>query len=215
MMDLAVEQSVAGRAYSEIKRRILLKELKPGQRLAEISLAEQIGVSRTPVREALRRLSSEGWVSMVQNSGVWVSSPTRHEIVDAYEVRCKIELWGIEKAMPNVTPLLVRKLEESIEEEARIYNNNLSTEYPDVNTKFHMLIAEAGGNEALCEHLRTALSKTIIYMALYEQYFDFENNVSLSEHKGILEAIRKRDLADVMCRMQSHIEKGFKDLCLS
>ena len=214
-MERAIEQSVAGHAYSEIKRKILLKELKPGQRLAEISLSEQIGVSRTPVREALRKLAAEGWLTMVQNSGVWVSSPTRHEILDAYEVRCKIELWGIEKAMPNVTPLLVRKLEENIEDEANVYQKHLSTDYPDINTKFHMLIAEAGGNEALCEHLRIALSKTIIYMALYEQYYDFENNVSLSEHKGILEAIRKRDLADVMCRMQSHIEKGFKDLCLS
>lgn len=214
-MDFAIEQSVAGRAYSEIKRKILLKELTPGQRLAEISLAEQIGVSRTPVREALRKLASEGWLSMVQNSGVWVSSPTRHEITDAYEVRCKIELWGIEKAMPNVTPLLIKRLEEIIEEESRVYQQCLYINYADVNMKFHMLIAEAGGNEALCEHLRIALSKTTIYVALYGQYADFENNSSPFEHRDILAAVRTCDEAAVKREMEAHINQSFKDLRLS
>ncbi len=69
------------------------------------------------MREALRRLTLEGWLRMVPNSGVWVASPTPREMINAYEVRAKLEQWGIEEAMPNVTPLLLRLLEENIEQE--------------------------------------------------------------------------------------------------
>ncbi len=121
-MDSFIEQTAPGVAYSEIKKMIMLKKLKPGQRLAEITLSQEIGVSRTPVREALRRLTLEGWLRMVPNSGVWVASPTRREMINAYEVRAKLEQWGIEEAMPNVTPLLLRLLEENIEEEQAVYD---------------------------------------------------------------------------------------------
>ncbi len=73
-MDNTMEQTASGLAYSEIKRLIILKKLKPGQRLSENALSREIGVSRTPVREALRRLASEGWLTLVPDTGVWVSS---------------------------------------------------------------------------------------------------------------------------------------------
>ena len=90
-MDSFLEQTAPGVAFTEIKKMIMPKRLTPGQRLAEISLSQEIGVSRTPVREALRKLASEGWLKMVPNSGVWVASPTRREIINAYEVRAKLE----------------------------------------------------------------------------------------------------------------------------
>ncbi|MDD4159560.1 MAG: GntR family transcriptional regulator [Synergistaceae bacterium] len=211
-MGKQIELNAAGLAYSEIKRMIMLKELRPGQRLAENALSDQIGVSRTPVREALRKLCSEGWVSMIQNSGVWVAAPSKHEIFDAYEVRSKLETWGIEKAMPNITPLLIRRLEENLDDENSVYLEKKSESYPDVNNRFHLLIAEASGNEVLCRHIETALSQTLIYMTLYEDYFDFENNCSLSEHTSILDSIKKRDEKSVINKMQAHILQGFHDL---
>jgi len=120
-MDKAIEQSAPGLAYSEIRRLIILKELKPGQRLSENALSRKIGVSRTPVREALRRLATEGWLTLVPDTGVWVASPTRREILNAYEFRSKLETWGVEMAMPNITPLVITKLEDCIEEEEAIY----------------------------------------------------------------------------------------------
>lgn len=213
-MNKTVDKNVSYYAYSEIKRLILLQEFKPGQRLPEVALSKEIGVSRTPIREALRKLASEGWVSMVQNSGAWVASPTRGEMLDAYELRGKLETWAIQKAMPNITPLLIRKLEDNVEQEALIYKEKRSLAYPDVNNHFHMLIAEAGGNEALCYHLKIALSKTLVYMALYEPYFDFENNCSLREHMEILETLKEKNEAEAVKRMQAHIDKGFIDLRL-
>ncbi|MDO5116242.1 MAG: GntR family transcriptional regulator [Synergistaceae bacterium] len=208
-----MEQTASGVAYTEIKRMIMLKRLTPGQRLAELSLSQEIGLSRTPVREALRRLASEGWLLMVPNSGVWVASPTRREIIDAYEVRARLEQWGVEAAVPNVTPLLLRRLEENIAEEEAVYAGKISPErYPDINRRFHMSVAEAGGSDSLCRHIMAAVNRTDIYMILYENYLDFSGNRSLSEHRALLELIRKRDTAKAVEMIKTHVENGFLDL---
>ena len=76
-MDSFLEQTAPGVAYTEIKKMIMLKRLTPGQRLAEISLSQEIGVSRTPVREALLELQKDGYVSFSRGKGVQVVPPTR------------------------------------------------------------------------------------------------------------------------------------------
>ncbi len=212
-MDSFLEQTAPGVAYTEIKKMIMLKRLTPGQRLAEISLSQEIGVSRTPVRDALRKLASEGWLKMVPNSGVWVASPTRREIINAYEVRAKLEQWGAEAAMPNVTPLLISRLEENIEEEQAVYDGRINPDrYSDINSSFHLSIAEAGGNDILCQHIRIAINRTDIYMILYENYLDFANNRSLSEHRELLELFRSRDTAAAVEKIGIHVQNGFSDL---
>jgi len=215
-MSYPTGRNVAGFAYSEIKRLIFMKDIKAGQRLAELSLSNIIGVSRTPIREALRMLANEGWVNIVQSSGVWVTNPTKREIIDAYEFRNKLETWGIRKAMPNITPLLIQRLEENLDDEEIICNEAICEKYFNINNRFHILIAEAGGNIELCSHLKLALSKSVIYMALYEDYLDFKNsNTSLKQHRGILDGIKKRDEDDVVQKMQTHIENGFNSLHLT
>lgn len=212
-MNIATDQTAPAFAYSEIKRMIILKTLKPGQRLSENALSREVGVSRTPVREALRRLAAEGWLNMIPETGVWVASPTKREIQNAYEFRTKLETWGVEMAMPNITPLLISRMEECIEEESAIYKGIKKAEYySEVNNKFHFLIAEASGNESLCQHLKIAINRTDIFMILYEDYIDFDNNCSLSEHKGILESISEKDPPEVIRKVQAHINRGYLDL---
>lgn len=212
-MDNTIERTAPGLAYSEIKRLIILKKLKPGQRLSENALSKEIGVSRTPVREALRRLAAEGWLTLIPDTGVWVASPTKREIMNAYEFRSKLETWGVEMAMPNITPLVITRLEDCIEEEEAIYKGLKNAEnYPETNSKFHLIIAGASGNDSLRQHLETAIKRTDIYMILYEDYIDFDQNCSLAEHRSILEAIRAKDPAAVIREIQAHVERGFLDL---
>ncbi|KUK42618.1 MAG: Transcriptional regulator, GntR family, partial [Thermovirga lienii] len=73
--------------YHEIRHKIITKQLKPGQRLPEVNIAAELGVSRTPVREALRRLASEGLVMIIPNSGARLASPSRKEMENTYVVR--------------------------------------------------------------------------------------------------------------------------------
>lgn len=209
------EQTAPGIAYSQIMKMIMLKKLRPGQRLAELSLAEEIGVSRTPVREALRKLAAEGWLKMIPNSGVWVATPTKREILNAYDVRAKLEQWGVELAVPNVTPLVLDRLEEALMQEQAVYDSKIDPErYTGINNSFHFIIAETSGNNVLLQHIQTAVKRTNIYMVLYEDYLDFSNNQSLCDHKKLAEFLKERDAEQASAMIKLHVLNGFRDLNL-
>ena len=201
--------------YLSLRRMILHKELVPGQKLSEIGLSEQLGVSRTPVREALRRLSNDGFTVIVPKSGAWVASPSRKEVEDAYAMRAKLEGWAASMASRNVTHLFLARLEEKIQEEDHIFEVRDLEQYLDVNTAFHMIIAEASGNTVLMEYVQDILSKTFIYMVFMERYFDFENNPSLDEHRKILQAFEERDEALCVYLAEKHVRSAFLELKLT
>lgn len=198
--------------YSRIRRMILYKELVSGQKLSEIGLSEQLGVSRTPVREALRRLSNDGFVLLVPKSGVWVASPSRKEVEDAYAVRAKLEGWAASMAARNVTPLFLARLGEKIDEEDEIFADRDLESYLEVNTAFHMIIAEATKNSILMEYIQDILAKTFIYMVFMERYFDFEQNPSLDEHRRILEAFTDKDEALCVYLAEKHVKTALVEL---
>lgn len=200
--------------YRNIKRMILLKELRAGQKLSEIGLSEQLGVSRTPVHEALRRLESNGFVVIVQKSGAWVASPTRKEVEDTYAVRAKLEGWTASMAVHRVTPLFLARLEKKIEEEDEIFKVRDLERYIEVNTAFHMIIAETAGNLVLTEYIADILSKTFVYMVFMDRYFDFENNPSLDEHRRILDAFTAKDEALCVRLVERHVETALLELNL-
>ncbi|MDL2264130.1 GntR family transcriptional regulator [Synergistaceae bacterium OttesenSCG-928-I11] len=201
--------------YESLKRMILFKELVSGQKLSEIGLSEQLGVSRTPVREALRRLSNEGFVLIVPKSGAWVASPTRREVEDAYAVRARLESWAASMAVHNVTPLFLARLEEKIGEEDKIFKDRDLEGYLEVNRGFHMIIAEASKNSVLMEYISDILSKTFIYMVFMERYFDFEHNPSLDEHREILAAFAARDEARCVELSERHVRSAITELRLT
>lgn len=198
--------------YANLKRMILYKELVSGQKLSEIGLSEQLGVSRTPVREALRRLSNDGFVVIVPKSGAWVASPSKKEVEDAYAMRGRLEGWAASMAVRSVTPLFLARLEERIGEEDEIFKARDLERYLAVNTAFHMIIAEASKNSVLMEYVADILSKTFIYMVFMERYFDFGTNPSLDEHRQILAAFAARDEAKCVELVEAHVGTALADL---
>ena len=99
--------------FNTLRKAILKGELKPGERLMEIALAERLGVSRTPVREAMRKLELEGLVVMVPRRGAQVANITEKDLNDVLEVRITLENMAIEKACANMTDADIRKLEQA------------------------------------------------------------------------------------------------------
>ena len=198
--------------YTQVRRLILLRQLSPGQKLSEISLSEQFGVSRTPVREALRRLANDGYVLLVPKSGAWVASPTRKEVADAYSMRGKLESWAASMAVNNVTPLFLARLDEKITEEDRVFRERDIENYLHVNTSFHMIIAEASENSVLMEYVGDILARTFMYMVFLERYFDFDNNPSLDEHRKLLDAFAARDRELCVRLIEQHVRSGLESL---
>lgn len=198
--------------YKKIRGLILKGELSPGQKLSEIGLSDQLSVSRTPVREALRRLSNDGFVLLVPKSGAWIASPTRMEVESAYAVRAHLETWAASMAAQNATPLFLARLDEQIQLEDRIFQEKDIEKYLDVNTAFHMIVAEASGNNVLAGYVADILAKTFIYMVFLESYFDFDNNPSLDEHRELLDAFTAKDGPLCVYLMDRHVKSGLANM---
>ena len=181
------------------------KEFKPGQRLPEVTIAEQLNVSRTPVREAFRRLANEGLINIFPNEGASLINPSRKEIENTFEMRAYLECLAIKKAVHRITPLQLCMLEEEIQKEENIFAAKDLDKYLEVNSAFHKIIAEASGNVVLYEIIVSVLSRSFAYLVLFESFFDFGGNPSLDEHREIVSALRERNEERAVSLMQTHI----------
>ena len=133
IMEPRLYTTSADYVYQELRHRIITKQLKPGQRLPEVNIAVQMGVSRTPVREALRRLASEGLVLIIPNSGARLASPTRREMEDTYAVREQLECISVAIAATRISERNLRRLEDAILEEEKAFEEKNLELYLEVN----------------------------------------------------------------------------------
>ena len=181
------------------------KELKPGQRLVETAIANQFNLSRTPVREALRRLAAEHLVDIVANEGARLSSPSNKEIRDAFAVRSLLECEAIKLAVHNITPVQICSMEEEIQKEEQTFTDKDPDTYLKINSNFHMIIAEASDNIALIDHIEKILARTFVYEVFFENFFNFPNNPTLFDHKNILQSLKDKDKFRAIELMKTHI----------
>jgi DNA-binding GntR family transcriptional regulator len=204
--------TAADYVYQQIRKGIFEKRLKSGQRLPEIAAAKEYEVSRTPVREALRRLASEGLVQIVPGWGACLVSPTREEIIDTYEVRENLEVMAIRKASALITPLQICRLQEQIDAEGKTFTDRNLEEYLNVNDAFHTIIAESSGNSTLIDYIKNILSRTYVQMLFFESFFDFDTNPSLDEHITILVALKNHNTEECVRLMKEHIQHSMEAL---
>lgn len=212
MKDPEIYSTSAEAVYRKLLHMIFSKQLRPGQRLPEVLLAEQLEVSRTPVREALRRLANEGLVVLMPNVGASVVTPTRQEMLDTYEVRNVLECLAVRKAAGRIGAVQLARLEEKIEEETEIFALRDLEAYIEINNAFHRIIAEASGNLVLADSIENYLARTFVYMVFFERFFDFDTNPSLEEHRAILAALRAHDEEEAVRLMNLHIGQAAEDL---
>ena len=198
--------------YERIRSGIFDKTLVSGQRLPEIVIAKEYNVSRTPVREALRRLENEGLVQIVPGWGACLASPTRQEIIDTYEVRENLEVMAIRKASQLITPLQICLLEEQIDSEKKAFEKKNLELYMNVNDAFHLIIAESSGNKTLAGYVKNILSRAYVQTIFFESFFNFANNPSLDEHIRLVEALKKHDEDMCVRLMQEHIKLSMEAL---
>ena len=204
----------ADRVYQEILRQIVAGELTAGERLPTEPLAERMGCSRMPVREALQRLALEGIVILVPGSGARLVSPTPREIRDVYAVRTLLEGMAVRLAFQRRSPLLFASLEEilsrQIEAKERSYE-----EYLRQDLAFHRTIAEWGENAFLASSVENALGASSVYRMLFETQRGWGALPSPEEeHREILEAFREEREVRVVSLMECHVLRGVEDFGL-
>lgn len=178
--------------FNALRDSILKGELTPGERLLENKLAERMGVSRTPIREAIRKLELEGLVTMIPRKGAEVAKITKKDIKDVLEVRAALESLAVrlacEKIDKNRIELLIQ-LKEEFKAAAKQKNVNLIIQK---DVEFHDAIFAATGNEKLIQILNNLRKQVYRFRVKYIQEMP-DYQVLIDEHEEIVESIIKRD----------------------
>ena len=197
-------------AYKEIRARLLSGEFKPGQKLSESDLSEDCGVSRTPVREALRRLALEYFVRIEPNRGAFVIDWSREDIEDMFEMRSMLEGLAARKAAERANEYHKKKMAQIIERLDEIADLNapsMRSDFVEENRNFHDALFEASGSRKLMEIIARFVEQAIIVRTASDFTPD-DVRSSNQYHKDILSAIRAKNgmLAENLMRV--HILKA-------
>ena len=191
--------------YKTLRQAILRGELKPGERLMEIALAEELGVSRTPIRDAIRKLEQDGLVRMIHRKGAQVANITEKDLTDVLEVRIGLERMAIDKACQMIGREQLDLLEQAAKgfEEAR--RGGDLTEMAEADKNFHEIIYSVSGNKCLIEMQANLREQVYRYRM---EYLKEENvrKILVEEHGQIVDAIRERDAEKAKNIIYRHIE---------
>jgi DNA-binding GntR family transcriptional regulator len=215
-------RALVDKLAATLQARVLNGELPMGARLRQTALAEEFGVSRTPVREALRKLQASGLVELRPNRGALVRGLSSREVRDAYEVRAELEGLAAELAALHVHHEHIDRLRQAQEQfraaladavAAREAGNELSQDVSDrwgrANDLFHQTIQDAAGNDVLTAtlaHLHRSFPRDLTRTVLRESTMLLHENVS--EHEAILAAIERRDGAAARELMVAHVRRA-------
>lgn len=191
--------------FNTLRDAIVSGDLKPGERLMEVSLAEKMGVSRTPVREAVRRLEMEGLVTMTPRKGTHVAELSVKDIMDVLEVRAALDRLATELAASRTRPENIRQL-ESIHRQyiAYLQKENLQGAIKK-DVEFHDAIYHASGNNKLISVAANLREQIYRFRVLYMKDFSNAEDV-LTEHEQILQALTDKDPGRAGQLAQEHIE---------
>lgn len=184
--------SLRGKVYSRIRENILDGKYRVGENLIEMRLAEELEVSRTPVREAIRQLELEGLVESIPNKGAIVKGINKKDMEDIYKIRLLLEGLAARWAVNQISDKRIKELEE-IYDLMEFYTNKEDIENIEkLNTKFHQTIYESARSNILLHILKDF--QVYVKIARCESLkTPGRMKVSLKEHKEILDAIKNRD----------------------
>lgn len=203
--------SLRGRVYSKIRADILEGKYKNNDELRELAIGEELGVSRTPVREAFRQLELEGLIRIVPNKGAYVTGITAKDVKDIYMIRSRLEGLAARWAVENISKELMEEMEENIYltefHAAKGHNDQIAV----LDNRFHEIIYEACNSKLLEQQLRE-----------YHEYVQRVRRKTLStnqrsaasteEHKMIMEAIKSGDKDQAEEFANRHIQNAYKNI---
>lgn len=183
-------QNLPDHVQQRLLEAILTRVLMPGERLLIDEIAAHFGISKIPVREAVKALVASGWLESKPRRGTYVRTLSEQELREVFEMRRMLEPYAARKAAERRTPEHLAELRELIAEGVESVRRRDIVANSRINSRFHSVIAEAVGNRIICESLKDLQSRIRRY------YVEIDWKIrrdSFAEHKRIFEAIRDRD----------------------
>ena len=197
--------------FNTLRRAILRGELKPGERLMEIQLANKLGVSRTPIREAIRKLELEGLVLMIPRKGAEVAEITRKNMMDVLEVRKALEELATELACERIGKEQIAEMRVAAKEFERTLKTGDVTQIAEADEKFHDILYIATNNQRLIlllNNLREQMYRLRVeHLKLKECYPQL-----LAEHDIIIDCVEKRNKEAAKDIVRRHIDYQAKSV---
>ena len=190
--------------FTTLRQAILKGELLPGERLMEIQLAEKMGVSRTPIREAIRKLEREGLVIMVPRKGAEVAGISEKMLRDVLEVRMTLEKLALRLAFKRQGTDLIEKLEAAEQTFQDAIEGEKLIDMAEADEHFHFLIYEAADNDKLRELLNSLKENMYRYRLEYLKDENYRRSL-MEEHNAIIEAFKANDLEKGLEVTDTHI----------
>jgi DNA-binding GntR family transcriptional regulator len=192
-------------AFEYLREEILTSRLAPGTELSEVALAQALGTSRGPLREALGRLAAEGLVRIVPRRGAVVTKLTRREFLDTYEVREALETLAVRRAVPRLGDEDRATLREMCGEMERLADAGDAHGFFAVNRRFHIAFVAASGNQRLAQMHSQLLDEMGRLMAKSQELRGGMRK-SVDEHREILAAAGAGDAERAAALMAAHIQ---------
>ena len=191
--------------FNTLRQAILKGELKPGERLMEIQLAEKLGVSRTPIREAIRKLELEGLVLMIPRRGAEVAKISHKSLQDVLEVRGALEELATDLACQRIDEEQLAALHEAEDRFKKAVATSTEMEIAEADEAYHDIIYNATGNKRLIQMINNLREQMYRYRLEYIKD-EAQRGTLINEHEKILEAIRIRDIIRAKALMKEHID---------
>ena len=178
--------------FNTLRQAILRGELKPGERLMEIHLANKLGVSRTPIREAIRKLELEGLVNIIPNKGAYVTGISDKDVHDIYMIRSMLEGLCVRWATEHITQEQLEELDEIILLSEYHMDKGHSDQLTELDGRFHQILYEASQSRIL-DHVLSDFHKYVQLARRTSVKTEERAIKSIGEHNEILNAIKAKD----------------------
>jgi DNA-binding GntR family transcriptional regulator len=205
-------KSLREEVYDSLKKSILHGKLKGGQRLIEETLANQIGISRTPVREAFHKLERDDLVTRLPKGGFAVREFTKEDVEEIFGIRSALESYASYLATLHISPEKISQLEKKVKESKNAHEKGDDEKVVQLNTEFHDLLYKSCKSKKLFEMINNFRD----YFFRYRSFLlstEKGGDYSIEDHRRMLEAMKKKNPRLVERLVRNHLERG-KELVL-
>ena len=204
-------KSIRQKIYGHLREQLLNGEIPPHQHLVETKIAKEVGISRTPIREALHSLELEGLIESIPRVGYVVKPISEDEVEEICEIRAAIEEVGARWAMEKAPEKLIEDLRKNISVSEEVASQGNPKAFVELDAQFHEIIARLSGSRRLQE-LGQTLRRHMLRYRIQSIYLAENVLSAIQGHKGILEAIEKGHLEEVNRAIKVHLEQSKKDI---
>ena len=196
------------KAYEFVREGILTLSFKPNAHLSAVSLAQTLGMSRTPIREALSRLDQEGLVYKGQSNGFYVRSIRLKDVIDTYRVREALEVEAALEALPLIDSQTLEKLGSLLKESKALIDSPDDAEFLVINRKFHKQIQDATKNDVFSLLMGPIHDRVRLIGAILIQKYAARKREVFNENQDIYPALVKKDPVALESAVRIHVRKA-------